>query len=67
MPSAAWPGSSSSRTGKELHELVKGLFGEAEASDVWGHLPHLLECGCLGVPISCGHCLWYMGGLQCLL
>jgi putative metalloenzyme radical SAM/SPASM domain maturase len=25
------------------------------------------ECDCLGVPVPCGHCLWCMGGLQCLL
>ena len=25
------------------------------------------DCDCLGATIPCGHCLWCMGGLQCLL
>ncbi|TDT92217.1 radical SAM/SPASM family putative metalloenzyme maturase [Pseudodesulfovibrio indicus] len=29
--------------------------------------PYEFEADCLGATIPCGHCLWCMGGLQCLL
>jgi putative metalloenzyme radical SAM/SPASM domain maturase len=29
--------------------------------------PFDFDCDCLGATIPCGHCLWCMGGLQCLL
>ncbi|MFW5489594.1 MAG: radical SAM/SPASM family putative metalloenzyme maturase [Desulfovibrio sp.] len=34
--------------------------------DITG-LSYSFEADCLGSPVPCGHCMWSMGGLQCLL